>query len=374
MKNTMEEQSLILLVDDTANDLQILGNILHDKKYKIAAVKSGKEALEFIGKKNPNLILLDILMPDMDGFEVCQKIKENEAFRHIPVIFISALREKKNVLQGFEYGAVDYITKPFNKEEVLARVKAHITIYNQKNELDALNEELIGINRTKDKFFSIIAHDLKNPLGAFKNVTGFLLKNFRELDDNEKMEFLNLLNSSAQNVYSLLENLLYWSNSQRGMIEYNPEDNDLSFIAEDSIKLLAMNAEKKSIKLESAIKEKSYVYADANMVSTIIRNLLSNAIKFTPEGGNVKISAKKKDKFYEITISDDGVGIPKDTLKKIFLLDVHISTKGTSREEGTGLGLVLCQEFVRKNGGDIRVESEEGVGSRFIFTLPVSKM
>lgn len=362
------------MVDDTPNDLQIIGNILHEREYKIAAVNNGKEALEFVKKATPNLILLDVLMPNMDGYEVCRRMKENEKTKDIPIIFISALRDKKNLLEGFAHGAVDYITKPFNRDEVYARVKAHLTIYNQRNELDRLNEKLKETNATKDKFFSIIAHDLKNPLGAFKNVTSFLLKNLRELDDAERMEFLHLMNSSAEHIYSLLENLLHWSKTQSGNIEFNPEDNDLGFIAQDSIQLLKMNADKKSINLHSEIKDRTLVLSDLNMTSTIIRNLLSNAIKFTPDGGEVKIYAKSVGNFQEVTIEDNGVGIPDNVIDKLFRVDVHISTKGTSKEDGTGLGLVLCKEFVEKNGGKIRVESQLDKGSKFIFTMPKSKM
>ena len=171
------EQSLVLIVDDNPNDLQIIGNILKAVNYKIAVFTSAKEALEFIRKKQPDIIILDIMMPEIDGYELCRQIKLMEESRDIPVIFISALRETVDIVKGFEIGGLDYVTKPFRKEEVISRVNAHMTIYKQKKELYNLNESLKEINSTKDKFFSIIAHDLKNPLGAFKNVTSFLLKN-----------------------------------------------------------------------------------------------------------------------------------------------------------------------------------------------------
>ncbi len=366
-----KEQSLILIVDDNKNDLQILGNILREAGYKIAATANGTDALEFVGKKNPDLILLDVKMPDIDGYEVCRRIKAIDGSDSVPVIFISAMREAGDVLKGFETGGVDYITKPFTKDEVLARVNAHLTIFRQKKKLDKLNRDLSEINRTKDKFFSIIAHDLKNPLGSFKNVTGFMLNNFPELGEGEKIEFLNLMNDSAQHVYSLLENLLNWSRSQTGKLEFNPVKVDLKILAAENISLIKMNADKKDIAIINEINERTNVFADPNMVSTIIRNLITNAVKFTHKGGEVVISSKKKGNFVEVTVKDSGIGMNEDISSKLFNMKAHHSTKGTEEEGGTGLGLILCKEFVERHGGSIWVESEVDKGSSFRFTLPV---
>lgn len=368
------EQSLVLIVDDNPNDLQIIGNILKAVNYKIAVFTSAKDALEFIRKKQPDVIILDIMMPDIDGYEVCRQIKTMDDSRDIPVIFISALRETVDIVKGFEIGGLDYVTKPFRKEEVISRVNAHLTIYKQKKELHLLNESLKEINSTKDKFFSIIAHDLKNPLGAFKNVTSFLLKNFKTLQEEEKLDFIDLMNQSAHHVYSLLENLLNWSRSQTGRLEFYPENFDLSMIVNDTIQLLKITAEKKEIELINKVESGSVVFADVNMITTVIRNLISNAVKFTHKNGTITITGiKQDDNFYQVEVADTGVGMSEDIKQKLFNIKHHHTTLGTGNEKGTGLGLILCKEFVEKSRGSIWVDSELEKGSKFCFTVPAMK-
>jgi two-component system, sensor histidine kinase and response regulator len=370
-KDATAEQSLVLIVDDNPNDLQIIGNILKAVNYKIAVFTGAYDALEFIKKKQPDIIILDIMMPDTDGYELCRQIKQLDFAREIPVIFISALRETVDIVKGFEIGGMDYITKPFRKEEVLSRVNAHLTIFKQKKELNKLNETLKDSNSTKDKFFSIIAHDLKNPLGAFKNVTSFLLKNFNTLQEEEKLDFIDLMNQSAHHVYSLLENLLNWSRSQTGRMEFNPEKFDLSMIVNDSIQLLKITADKKEITLINNIAPGTMIFADINMITTVVRNLISNAIKFTHKDGSISVSGYNNiNGFIQVEVSDTGIGMNEDIKQKLFNIKHHHTTLGTGNEKGTGLGLILCKEFVEKNNGKIWVESEFNKGSKFCFTIP----
>lgn len=245
-----------------------------------------------------------------------------------------------------------------------------------EKELMIGKEDLKESIATKDKFFSIIAHDLKGPLSSMLGLSKLLIDNFDEFDTFQKKEFITHIYDSTERNYKLLDNLLTWSQSQTGTIDFRPAKENIYLIIDDTIKLLFHSAENKSIKLTNKISSELYVLADKDMFLTIIRNLLSNAIKFTATGGEVSIqedlfTKNKNKKFAKITIKDNGEGISKIIQSKLFEIAGNISTKGTENESGTGLGLVLCKEFVEKQGGEIWVESEEGKGSKFIFTLPI---
>lgn len=236
--------------------------------------------------------------------------------------------------------------------------------------LEESRQNLKKANATKDKFFSIIAHDLRNPLGSFREVTNMLAESFESMKDEDKIEFIHLMKDSSNQLYNLMENLLVWSRSQRGVIEYNPETVDVNLLAENVASLLKMSAGKKNIEIINEIPEKTRVKADANMITTIVRNLVSNAVKFTPEGGKISLVSESKDNFLYVSVSDSGIGMTKEEMKKLFRIDIQHTTRGTNDEQGTGLGLILCKEFAEKHDGEITVESKKGKGSKFTFTIP----
>jgi len=236
--------------------------------------------------------------------------------------------------------------------------------------LEQYLEELKEANATKDKFFSIIAHDLKNPFGALKNLTEILKDMYNEFSEEEKTEIISEMYNSAHKVYELLENLLTWSRSQRGKIEFQPEETNLKLIIYNSFELLKEAANKKNIKLTDATPDEFIINCDVNMITTVVRNLVSNAIKFTPEGGEIKIFTEENDQEVIVSVQDSGIGIAKEDIAKLFRIDVHHTTIGTSDEKGTGLGLILCKEFIDKHNGRIWVESEPGRGATFKFALP----
>ncbi len=249
---------------------------------------------------------------------------------------------------------------------------ANETIVEQQKILHQQNIELKESNITKDKFFSIIAHDLKNPVSAFMGVSNFLSQTFHELSKEELKEFLDDVNNSAKQLYELLENLLMWSRCERGLVQYQPAVYELKQFITSNINLLKMNANNKNISIDYDMDQEYKVFTDANMLNTIIRNLCTNAIKFTHEGGSIKIICRKEDEnFCRISVSDNGVGIPEENLNKLFSLQNSVSTAGTKQESGTGLGLILCREFVEKHSGKIWVESTVNVGTTFHFTIPL---
>jgi len=356
------KKKVILVVDDNPENLKVLGNILKENGCSPAFANSGKKALHSVQKKPPDLILLDIMMPDMDGFEVCQQLKQDAMTQEIPVIFLTAKTEIEDVIAGLELGAVDYVTKPFNRKELMTRVNTHLDLKNAK-------EELKQAIATKDKFFSIIAHDLSNILNASISSSELLLNNKFPLEENDKKEFLELIHQNLQRGYILLRNLLDWARSQTGHLQMVPNNLNLQFMIDRNIAILNNNAQAKNIQVTSSI-QTIWAFADERTIDTVIRNLLSNALKFTPENGKVEISAQEEKNSIEISISDTGVGIKPENIEKLFQIDVSYTTRGTAKEPGTGLGLILCKEFVEKNGGSIGVESEENKGSRFYIRLP----
>lgn len=361
MKTT--SKPLILIVDDNPQNLQVLGNILYSKGYNISVSSSGDHALNSASKKTPDLILLDIQMPGKDGFEVCKVFKSNPKTKDIPVIFLTAVTDSEKIMRGFELGAVDYITKPFNVGELTARVSTHI-------ELKLAREKLLEVNKTKDKLFSIISHDLRGPAFANKFLLQQIINKYSKFSKDEIFNNLVILHTASESFYEFIETLLLWAKSQWGGITFNPEKLNLKNVIKKNINHSSSSAKNKNIEFKITVADKCYVIADEMMLSTVIINLLSNAVKFSNNFGLIEVEAKKKGKFIEVSIKDYGKGISKSDLTKLFSIEADFLFVGTNNEEGSGLGLILCDEFVKRNGGMISVESVEGKGSTFKFTVP----
>lgn len=356
----------VLIVDDVARNIQLVANFLKQAGYDINYALSGKSAINHVKFEKFDLILLDIMMPEMDGFEVCQKLKSSPDTKEIPVIFLTAKTDIDSITKAFEAGGLDYITKPFNKAELLVRVKTHLDLQHKKRNLKELNA-------TKDKFFSIIAHDLKSPLNQLLGLSDILQKEIESDRNTEVLKLANLINESAKSGRLLLENLLEWSRSQTGSININPEILDLATLADEVIALNENNALQKYISIKNKISKNIIAFGDGNMIKTILRNLISNGIKFTQQGGEINLKASVSEYSVTVIVTDNGIGIAKDDINKLFKIDVNPKTIGNSNEKGTGLGLILCKEFVEINGGQIWVESVVGKGSSFNFSLPLSR-
>lgn len=362
----------ILIIDDSSFNLQLVSWTLQENNYKTLEAGSGKEAFEILKTNSPDLILLDVMMPEMDGFEVCRIIKKDENRADIPVIFFTSLANVDDIVKGFQAGGVDYVTKPFNKEELIVRIKNHIDLINSRKKIEIQARELMKANALKDKMFSVIGHDLRSPVGSIKLTLDLLSSGIIDVNDDLFLETINDLIKTTDEAYNLLENLLGWAKSQSSILKVVPEKINFFEVVTSTIGLLKLMSENKKIKIENHIPETVNVFADFQMVKTILRNLLSNALKFTPENGLIEVSCKTINSEVEISVKDTGVGIPGENLDKIFDPYHSVRTFGTNNESGSGLGLILCKDFVDKNGGRIRVESETGKGSTFIFTLPES--
>ena len=369
----------ILVVDDNPTNLQVLLESLKRTGLKILVARTGESAIQQAEYGKPDLILLDVMMPGIDGFETCRRFKTLEAFKDIPIIFMTALTDTTDKLKGFQAGGVDYVTKPLQHEEVLARVVTHLTIRRLQQEsreqhllLQEKHAELQALNASKDKFFSIISHDLRSPLSSVLVGLRLLTDTESRLTDNEKNELIRDSHRTVEQLYNLLDNLLVWSRLQRGLMEYAPQPLDLRPLFERNATLFAANAEQKQIAIRQTVAEPVIAFADSHMIDAIIRNLISNALKFTDAQGTITLAASQNEHAVELTVTDTGIGMDAETVAKLFRLDVRYNQLGTAGEKGTGLGLNVCKEFAEKNGGSIAVESVVGAGTTFRVTLPTS--
>lgn len=366
-----KEQHKVLIVDDIPENLQVLSSILHEKGIEISFATNGEQALESVRYNKPDLILLDIAMPGMDGFEVCKILKSEKETYDIPVIFLTARTGSEDIIKGFEAGAIDFVTKPFNAKELTTRVFTHIELKKSKDTISTQNLQLKKLNQTKDKLLSIVAHDLKNPFNALIGFAEMLIER-DDIPPQQLKKFHQYILQAAQQGYSLLENLLSWSRNQMNALKWQPEYIPTNTLINDIIEQYASIAKIKGIKLKSKTKNNYRVFADKRMVTIVLRNLVANALKFTPEGGEIILDTIPANNSIAFSVSDTGVGIAPEEQKKLFNADIHYSTTGTNNESGTGLGLLLCKEFVERNSGTISVESTENSGSRFTFNLPLA--
>lgn len=364
----------ILIVDDVMSNVLLLKVLLTNEKFAIATASNGRQALEQVEKENPDLVLLDVMMPDMSGFEVAQHLKSNPNTADIPIIFLTALNSTADIVKGFQVGANDFISKPFNKEELIIRVTHQISLVAAKRLILSKTEELQRTIAGRDKLYSVIAHDLRSPMGSIKMVLNMLILNLpSEKIGAEMYELLTMANQTTEDVFSLLDNLLKWTKSQIGKLNVVYQDVDLVEVTDGVIEIFSMVASLKKIRIREMKPEKMMVNADIDMLKTVVRNLLSNAIKFSEENSEVLVKMEEVDGMAVVSVQDYGCGISEEGQKKLLHTDTHFSTFGTNNEEGSGLGLLLCKDFVVKNGGKLWFTSKEGEGSIFSFSIPVKK-
>jgi len=388
---------VVLCIDDESIVLESLKEQIQQEfvgELQVEIAESGDEALEIFdelvedGYEIP-VVVADFIMPGMKGDTLLEKIHNTKP--EAKTILLTGQASIEGVSNAVNKADLyRFIAKPWEKQDLILTIKEALksyeqekTIFIQNEELKELNtnlekkveqrtQELKELNATKDKFFSIIAHDLKNPFNTLMGFTELLLENLSDYNEEKLKEFIGILHDTSRHSYALLENLLEWSRSQTGRLEMAPEKIRLHSIFNENIDLLSNNASKKHIQLTNSIDPDAEAFADSNMISTVIRNLISNAIKYTKKNGSITGSSKIAGDTIEISVTDNGIGIAPENIEKLFKIDVNYSTKGTAEETGTGLGLILCREFVNKNGGKIWVESEYGKGSCFQFTLPIN--
>jgi two-component system, sensor histidine kinase and response regulator len=373
--------SSILIVDDTQQNVMVLSQMLRDAGYKVFAAFNGEDALKLLEKRKPELILLDVMMPGMNGFQVCEKLKVNPDTQRIPVIFLSALNDIESKVKAFEAGGVDYITKPFQHQEVLARIELHLSVQLLQNEretyiseLKSKQEHLERLNQEKDEVLAVISHDMRNPLGGIIGIAE-LMKSESITDPDEVEELLGLIESSAQRLLALVNDMLDVAVIESNSVRIELKPTDLGNLINEVVRMHQPAAKNKNVLLHVQVTDLPKVMCDDSKLSQVLGNLLSNAIKFTPSKGSITVAASisaDNDSSVVINVSDTGIGIPPEFMANLYKKMGGHQRSGTSGEKGTGLGMPIIKRYVEEHKGTIHVASEQGKGTTFTIKLPVS--
>ena len=371
---------LVLIVDDIPENLQVLGAVLYQAGYEVAMADNGSLAIQMVSDMEPDLILLDIMMPEMDGYEVCERLKQNPEICNIPIIFLTAKHETENIVKGFKTGAVDYITKPFNSSELLARVSTHVDLVRSKKKILKYNEELKVLLEKKDEFLGIAVHDMKNPINNILGFSNLVIGEVDELPDELKdqkdmiKEDLSTIKDSSNFMLKVITELLNTETLESGKISLKKIECDTGKIIDNVLVTNKLAADAKQIKIHTNNFKGYRAEVDEDRFREIADNLVSNAVKYSPRGKNIYISLsnlnKDGDNYLRFSVKDQGPGLTEDDKAKVFGRFTKLSARPTAGESSSGLGLSIVKKLAELHGGDVRVESKEGEGAEFIFEMP----
>ena len=357
----------VLVVDDTIDNLRLLSDILDHRGYEVRAVTSGAQALLAAAADPPDLILLDITMPDMDGYEVCRRLKAQPASRDVPVIFLTALNETADKVKGFDIGGVDYVTKPFQVEEVLARVQTHVALRQAQVALAESNTHLRALEQFRDDLVQMIVHDMRSPLTALLLRLRFLGSPPATLSE-QQAEDLRAAIQSAQALTRMTDDLLDVSRLEEGRMPVERSVWDLTRMARDVCAALAAMDRDRSIDVESTAAIEAT--CDGGLVRRIMENLVSNGIRHTPAGSRLRVSIASADGRVRVAVHDEGDGVPQEARARIFEKFATLETRHERIYPSVGVGLAFCKLAVEAQGGTIGLDSREPIGSTFWFELP----
>ncbi|OQX78374.1 MAG: hypothetical protein B6D64_06795 [Bacteroidetes bacterium 4484_276] len=381
--NYAPEDCKILVVDDLSTNIQMIGKILLQENYQVSFALSGKEALSVLDKNSCDLILLDILMPGMDGYEVCDRIKSNDKTKNIPIIFLTAKTDSDSIIKGFKYGAVDYVGKPFFTEELLSRIKTQLRLKKQNeqleswnnlledkikertSELQSANEELALLEKAKNNFLMLISHELRTPLNAINGFTELLHSSLKSSKHSEAIKYLK---QSSEKLIALADSALLITELQSGSYLMDFSRINLREMCELAIAAFSDDINNKSIKIISGFDEGSLdINGDYNLVLCCIRNLMHNAIKYSPAGGSITLKTSKANNHTLLEISDTGPGFPKEELGKLFRL---FGKEEKDFNEGFGLDLATAKLIMDIHSGKISAENLPGGGAMITLSFP----
>ena len=336
----LASQYTVLVVDDVPTNVMLVQAILKKEGYTLLTTDSGAKALRIAQERHPNLILLDIMMPEMDGYEVLQHLKSNPETNNIPVIIMSALSDMQSIVKGYQLGATEYVTKPFQREELVKRVAHRYELFSIKR----IKQELENTIESRDTLYSVIAHDLRSPLGSLKMMNNAILMMVdKNQVSDEVYEMLQMMNKTSEEIFQLLDNLLKWAKNRLNKQNIYRQQVDINSIVNSTAEIFIPMATQKGI-----------------------------SIKFSYEKGLITVSTKTDGDFVVVSVKDSGKGIKKEDQGKLLRSNTHFTSYGTNNEKGSGLGLMLCKDFVEQLGGKLWFDSEEGKGTTFYFSLKVS--
>ena len=357
----------ILIVDDTAENLRLLASILGAQGYEARPVTSGRQALQAAERDPPDLILLDINMPQMNGYEVCLELKARERCRDVPVIFLTALGDVNDKVRAFEVGGVDYITKPFQVEEVLARVRTHIALRRVSRDLEQSYQRLHDLEKLRDDLVRMVVHDMRSPLMVVSGHLQLLRANVGSMLGEHAVDLEAAL-QGARTLTVMAEDLLDVSRLEDGKLALDRRVHDLGALASEVCRSLAVLDRGRVIEVE--VRDAAPVACDVALVRRVLENLVGNALKHTPEGGRVRIVQSATSAGVRVAVIDEGSGVPVEARARIFEKFETLAVRRDQRYHSVGLGLAFCKLAVEAHGGSIGVDSAEPRGSVFWFELP----
>ncbi len=364
----------VMIVDDTPANIDLLYQTLEPEGYKISVAGTGEETLKLVPKIKPDLILLDVMLPGIDGFETCQKLKETPETANIPIIFITAKAESEDIVKGFNLGGADYLTKPFNQEEVCARIKTHLHFQLLLQTLETQNKKLNELNETKNKLMGMTCHDLRNPITSIRGFSKLILDKGETISKNSRSECLQNIYSASDNMLELINDLVDITAIESGKLNLNIRPDSFINLAQEKTKMYVPLAENKNIKLHFRADNEIPIFKfDSNRIGQVLDNLIGNAIKFSPQNKNIMISVAFKGDQVICSVKDEGPGILPEDNAKLFIPFQKLSAKPTGGEVSSGLGLGIAKKMVEAHGGKLWVESKPGKGADFRFEIPMQK-
>lgn len=364
----------ILLVDDDRLNLRILREMLVRQGYEMAEAYSAEDALEKYVQFQPDLVLFDVLLPGLNGFDACRELHRRHGMRTAPVIFITARQESEAIVEGFAAGGVDYIVKPFRRDEVVARLRTHLQMKLLLETQRRLVAQLSQANAAKNRFLGMAAHDLRNPLASIRGMTEFMLDGTLGPLSADQTELLGLIHQASQGMVNLVNDLLDVATIESGELKLERGPVCLAELMEKSVTLNALeSSRKKTAIVMEPCTDRRPLSLDAAKVRQVIDNLLSNAVKYSPPGSVVRVRLQtRSDGARVISVRDQGPGIPENERDKLFKDFGRLSVRPTGGEKSTGLGLAICRKIVEAHGGSIAAENLAAGGCEFKVVLPSS--
>ena len=394
-KTAESSKPRILIVEDDPTTIELMEAQLHGEGYSVDSVRDGELALERIPETVPDLVLLDIMLPKKSGFEVCKKIKSDDATRSIPVIMVTALKDMESRVKGMAVGADDFLTRPVDKPELIARVKSLLRITSlsrelseesrtaresgekleiQQRALKSMSTQLMQASHLKYEFIVDMSHALRTPLNVIIGFSEMLQDRLvGELNDKQARYVMNV-RESGRELQQLISNIVDVFKIDTGKVPLEATEFLLKDVIDSALNAYESTTQSKQIMTTVKVApEVSRIYADPQKLLTILDNILSNAFKFTPSNGKVDVIAEKREDQVWICVADSGVGLSAEEYERVFFEFYKTSDPAVSSAGGSGLGLAIARKLVMMHGGDIWAESGEGTGSRFIFTLPLDR-
>ncbi len=366
----MKQELNILLVEDSLTQALSLKQTLEKYRYSVTMAQNGREAMKILQDCRASVVITDWIMPEMDGSELCRAIRAHDFGRYVYIILVTEKKSKKDIIEGLKAGADDYLIKPIDEAELVARIAVAARIFKLEQSLREKQQEFFNLNQIKNKFIGIAAHDLRNPIISIRGFSELLLKDSTAFTEDQK-EFLTIIHSTSRNMLAMLNDLLDISLIESGKLELSKKFGSLKKLVQERIQQNSLHAQQKNITIHHQMENIPSIPFDPQRIGQAVDNLISNAIKFAPYGSQVYLRLTRDSDQVKFSVQDEGPGIPESEQPLLFNEFHRLSIQPTAGETSTGLGLSITKKIMEAHGGSIVYESREGIGSTFTLILPI---